>query len=828
MGVVYRAEQEHPRRLVALKLIRSGAVSEQLLRRFELEAEVLGRLDHPGIAQIFEASTLETPSGPQPFFAMELVDGPPLTRFAEERELRTEARLELLIKVCDAVNHAHRRGVIHRDLKPANILVREDGQPKVLDFGVARITDADLQVTTLQTDLGQIIGTLAYMSPEQVRGQHQELDIRSDVYALGVLGYELLTGRLPQTLTGKSISEAARIIEHENPSTLGASGQSFSPDLETIIGKCLQKEKEQRYGSAAELAADLRRFLNHEPISARQPSGLYYLRQFARRNRVAVAGVVAVFIALTAGLITSAILLDRAIEAEQVSQENLGRAQAEIVNAETTVELLQNMLNSATPAADRDREMTVRELLDRFAAELEHDNPEIEAALRFTIGQAYHSLREKESAVEQLRISMEKYQDVFPDDDRHVLKAKTHLAAALRRVGQPEQARDLYREAVAELRRVAGDEDPDTLDALSKLAVLHYSCGDLDLAQQTFEQIVAIQESNLGPQHSDTLSARHNLCGVMLRRGEYTACEPLLRKLVEDRAAATHPKSPETLRTLALLAGCLQAQQKHTQARETFEQILGVQEEVLGPEHGDSLITRHNIAMALQYEGRLDAAIERLQELLALRIARNGEEDPQTLNVRSGLATCHSKKGEFEEAEAEYSRVCEIRRRQLGPTHRDTLLSLIGLGSIYKKQGRLELAASSFSEALAGYDSRLGAEHLETLICRNNLATVRLQQGRLEDANAELSQIMTIARRVLSDDQWDLYYFQGQYGWCLLRQGQHAAAERELGASLAGLERLLGPEHDQTKLVRERLLELHETTGQDDKAKDPGLNDVSR
>lgn len=298
MGVVYLAEQEHPRRKVALKLIQPGRTSASLLRRFEHEAEVLGRLQHPGIAQIYEAGTADTGHGPQPYFAMEFIEGRSLARYAEEQQLGTRARLELLARICDAVHHAHQKGIIHRDLKPGNILVTADGQPKVLDFGVARATDADLQTATLQTDIGQFIGTVPYMSPEQVSGDPAELDTRSDVYALGVIAYELLAGTPPYDLRQKMIHEAVRIIREETPAPLSSLNRVLRGDVETIVGKALEKEKERRYASANDLASDIRRYLADEPIVARPPSTVYQLRKFAKRNRVATVAAAAVFVTL--------------------------------------------------------------------------------------------------------------------------------------------------------------------------------------------------------------------------------------------------------------------------------------------------------------------------------------------------------------------------------------------------------------------------------------------------------------------------------------------------------------------------------------------------
>lgn len=290
MGSVFVATQERPRRSVALKVIRRGLATPSLLRRFEHEAEILGRLHHPGIAQIYEAGMAAAAPGeiPRPFIAMELVNGPPLNTYAETNKLGTRDRLELLAKVCDAVNHAHLRGVIHRDLKPGNLLVDERGQPKVLDFGVARASDSDLRVTTMQTTVGQLIGTLPYMSPEQVLADPSEVDTRSDVYALGVVLYQLLTGRLPLDFGSRSIPEAARLIQEETPTKLSHISKVFRGEVDTIVSKAIEKDKSRRYQSAAALADDLRRFLRGEPIHAKEDSALYVLRKHLNRYRWAV------------------------------------------------------------------------------------------------------------------------------------------------------------------------------------------------------------------------------------------------------------------------------------------------------------------------------------------------------------------------------------------------------------------------------------------------------------------------------------------------------------------------------------------------------------
>jgi tetratricopeptide (TPR) repeat protein len=294
MGTVYEAEQEEPRRIVALKVIKLGLSTADRLRRFRHETQALARLQHPGIAQIYESNTAEIGFGRQPYFAMEFISGLPLQRYAEAHRLDTRENLALMSKVCDAVHHAHQRGLIHRDLKPGNILVDETGQPKILDFGVARVIHADAQEgdepMTMQTGLGQLVGTVAYMSPEQVSGDPLEVDTRSDVYALGVILYELLSGRLPYDVRREQLPEALRRIRDEEPMPLGSIDRKYRGDIETLVRKAMEKDKSRRYASAADLGADIQHYLNDEPITARPPSAGYQLQKFARRHR---AGVIA-------------------------------------------------------------------------------------------------------------------------------------------------------------------------------------------------------------------------------------------------------------------------------------------------------------------------------------------------------------------------------------------------------------------------------------------------------------------------------------------------------------------------------------------------------
>jgi WD40 repeat protein/predicted Ser/Thr protein kinase len=400
MGVVYEAEQDSPRRTVALKVIRTGLASETLVQRFIHEAQILGRLHHPGIAHVYEAGLAEEG---QPFFAMEFIRGLPLDEYARQTRLDLGARVDLLARVCDAVQHAHEQGVIHRDLKPANVLVDETGQPKVLDFGVARATDADLLTGAGLTRTGQLLGTPNYMSPEQVAANPAAIDRRSDVYALGVILFELAAHRLPYLLENKPLAEVARLILEEDPPRLGSIHPELRGDVETIVAKALQKDPGRRYASAADLAADLRRWLAHEPILARPTSALYHLRKFARRHRGLVGGVLATLAALALGLVGTTLFAVG--EARQ-----RGRAE-----------------QNALQALDKEREALFQTYRARIAA----------AVAALSAHDVADAARQLDSAPEELRDWEWRYLHARLDDSSAVLAVTDQAAITSFRTGGP-------------------------------------------------------------------------------------------------------------------------------------------------------------------------------------------------------------------------------------------------------------------------------------------------------------------------------------------------------------------------------------------------------
>lgn len=465
MGIVYEAQQEHPQRTVALKVLHAGVGTEGMIRRFRREVDLLGRLQHPAIAQVYEAGvgTVEADDGSRgtkPFFAMELVDGQPLDRYAHSANLDDRARLSLFAAVCDGVQHAHDRGVLHRDLKPANILVTRAGQPKILDFGVSRATDADINTVTLQTDAGQLVGTIPYMSPEQVMGDAEALDGRSDVYALGVILFELLAHRLPHELKSCPIPEAVRIIRDEEPTLLGSIDRRLRGDLETIVAKSLQKDRERRYRSAAELGADIRRFLHDDPIVARPPSAFYQLGKFARRHRGVAAGVCIAVLALISG---SAVAVWQALEAR--SAQHI---------AETRFQDLQG-----------------------FAHSVIIDFPRIQDAQGNT------------RAREFLTKTTLKYLDAMARDTRGLdPKVMEDLGLAYAatgdllgrpngpNLGDPKASRENYEKAAAIFRDLIA-RDPEEIEYKRDLAINYERVGNLDLVDRQYDHALEVFQKSL-------------------------------------------------------------------------------------------------------------------------------------------------------------------------------------------------------------------------------------------------------------------------------------------------------------------------------------------
>ncbi len=434
MGAVYEAEQERPRRRVAMKVLLPGQLAPKIAARFELEAEFLARLKHAGIAQIYESGVANTEIGQQPFLAMELVEGRPLDEFILATRPGLAVRLRLFCQVCDAVGYAHRRGVIHRDLKPANIMVTDDSDPqiKVLDFGVARATESDLRATTFQTSMGQLVGTVPYMSPEQCAGNMELLDTRSDIYALGVILYEMLTDRLPYDVRRASIPHALRTIQEVSPTPPYKYDRQLRGDLTAILFRALEKDATDRYATVESLAEDVRCYLDSRPVSATPPSLFYQLSKLARRHKLsftlsACLLALLAFSAIWATLTSIHLARQRDLATTAQEQESAAR-----LAAESTVSFLEGLFANSSPSEWETGEMTVRDLvadgIERLETELQ-DQPLPRARLQLTLGKVLMQLGDFERAEDMLLQARDAYTD-FPDAEG--LSGRRHLSDLIR------------------------------------------------------------------------------------------------------------------------------------------------------------------------------------------------------------------------------------------------------------------------------------------------------------------------------------------------------------------------------------------------------------
>ena len=781
MGVVYEAEQEHPRRIVALKVMKPGLAGSELLRRFEHESRALGRLQHPGIAQIYEAGTADAGFGPQPYFAMEFIRGESLREYAQALHLNLRSRLELMIKVCDAVHHAHQRGVIHRDLKPGNILVETNvdtsGQPKILDFGVARSMDTDAHATR-QTDLGQLVGTLAYMSPEQVLGDPLELDTRSDVYALGVILYELLAERLPYEISRK-LPEAVQTIREEDPAPLSSISRTYRGDVETIVAKALEKEKARRYSSAADLAADIRRYLEDEPIVARPASTAYQLSKFARRHKSLVAGVAAVFVVLAGGVLMSA--------------WEAARANTEAATAKAIDDFLQNdLLAQASPNRRPDPDLKVRAVLDRAAARIAgrfDRQPLVEASLRQTIGGAYLDLGLSVEAQREIERAILLRRRVLGEQNPDTLASLSSLAQALHAQGKNGQSEALDTRILEIRRRTQGENNPATLSTMNDLIGVYRDETKYAQAAALMAKALEIQQRTLGEEHPETLRTLLNLAAVTRNQGKYPEAEKLFEKILHIQRRTLGEEHPETLATLDLLALQYREEGKFAQSEKLFTQSLELHRRVLGREHPDTLQTMNMVAVLSRVNGKYAQAEALLSQALEIGRRTLGEEHPITIQSMAELPGVYWVEGKYAEAEPLYLKALAIRRRLLGPEQDDTVSTMNNLATLYMSEGKYAEAEPLFTKVVEIRRRVRGEDEPRTLIGKNNLALLYRKEGKYAQAEALFAKVLEARRRVLGADNPDTLKTMNGMSLLYLEHGRYPQAEALLREALSRLEK---------------------------------------
>jgi hypothetical protein len=662
MGAVYEAEQERPHRKVALKVIKAAWAHPDLLRRFTQESAALGRLQHPGIAQIYESGVAETSFGAQPYFAMELIHGAPLTDYANAKHLDLRKRLGLLEQVCAAVEHAHQRGIIHRDLKPANVLVDEHGQPKVLDFGLARVTDSDAQATR-QTDMGQVLGTLAYMSPEQVQGDLLEIDTRTDVYSLGVILYELLAGKRPYEI-GKTLPDAVSTILNSDPRPLASVSRAYRGDVDTIVAKSLEKSKERRYASAASLADDLRRYLDDQPIVARPPSTAYQMKKFVRRHKALVTATAAVFLALSLGVVAAT--------------WQAVRARRESARATAMNNFMAQMLTAADPQVDGSKDVTVAELLTQASEKADKTlkgQPEVEADARMLLGATFYSLGKLDESLNQLK-----------------------RAVALRDAG-------------------AGKNTEAHAQALRELGASLDANDDLDESAEAYQRAGKILAA-LGPSHARDLAMNYDsLARIRIEQSKYEEADRLLTRadmilggLPGDHAIDQADIQGNRAALIKSWKGDLaEADRLATAAAATFREH----------ERRVSLATQLNDLAVIKMEREMyDDAIAVYEESLAIERAERGEEHPATASVLENIGNVYYTKGDLPKTLALLQQVLTIREKVFGADSFPAARTRFNMGAVALKNNEYRRALELTESAMAVFRKNVGDKSTEVAIAR--------------------------------------------------------------------------------------------------------------
>jgi serine/threonine protein kinase len=740
-GTVFEAEQEQPvKRRVAIKIIKLGMDTREVLARFDAERQALALMDHPNIARVLDAGT--TPNG-RPYFVMELVDGEPITTFCNSQLLPIDDRLVLFEQVCAAVQHAHSKGIIHRDLKPSNILVRlQDGTPsaKVIDFGIAKATSGRLTDGTMFTEANMMMGTPQYMSPEQAQSS-ADIDTRTDIYALGVILYELLTDSTPidsQSIRGAGVIELLRLIRDVEPPLPSArlsqarltkaqvaNSRKSDPgrligalrgELDWIVMKAIDKDRSRRYETANGLAMDIRRHLNGEPVLAAPPSASYRLGKFVRRNKGMVAAGALVAISLLAGIVGFAWQARLAREQEHIAQQRADELKK-------VSDFQAAMLGQIDPTAiGKSLSDDVRE---KYAAALAKARlPSAERArLTAAFAMQWQRVNATDAATELIERTILKPAVTAIDRQFHKqplvdAALRQALATSYSALGLLDRAMPLQQQALATRRRELGDEHPDTLASVESMGALLNAQGKSDEAEPYFRKNLAIRRRKLGSDHPQTLESLADLGMTLDYEGKLDEAEPLAREALEKRRRVLGPDDKMTLSSIASMASVLLDQGKPKLAEPLFREVL-----------------------------------ERTRRVL-------GEDDPQTMNAMNDLGALFMQEGRPRDAEPYFRGAWESHRRLQGDEHPDTLQSLGNLGGVLLVEGKFSQAEPVLRDAIDKCTRVLGSDNATTLLAIAALGQVLVEEGRFAEAEHLLASPQSDARKVLGESsppQFALY-----------------------------------------------------------------------
>lgn len=721
MGEVWLAEQAAPvKRQVALKVIRAGRTDDAAVQRFNLERQTLAIMDHPAIAKVFDAGS--TTLG-QPYFVMECVPGQPITSYCAVKKMPVRERLELMIKVCEGVQHAHQKAILHRDLKPSNILVVDvDGKamPRIIDFGVAKAVSPRSREEAQFTHIGGMIGTPGYMSPEQ-SDPGMDVDTRTDVYSLGVVLYELLTGTLPfdsKEWQAKPLHELLRHLHEDDPQSPStrvqleekkstASGQIEKPetkqlvrllsgDLDWITLKALEKNRARRYDSCSALAMDLRRHLNQEPTLAVPPSFAYRAGKFVRRNRVGVAG------ACTVALMLITLAVSMTWEAVRIARER-DRANREAVAAKSVSDFMTGLFKVSDPSEARGNSVTARQILDQGVQQIDAGlagQPEVQARLMGTMGDVYRSLGLYKEAEPLLGRAVETLRRMLGPEHPETLHSMCLLAKNLNDEGQYAEAEKQFRKVLEVQTRVLGPKHADTVASLIAISGIVYEEGRYQEAEKQQRELIELLQHLAPANEPRILMEKYYLAVNLAAQGRDAEAEAMYRETLEGERRTLGPDHPQTLQTMQNFARVLSSERKYDESDRVLGRALEIQNRVLGPEHQDTLWVKQVLANNLRDEGHLRDAEKLMRQTLAARQRALGREHPDTLGSMMDLAVTLDELKEYSEAERLYRKVVETQKRVLGPDHPLTASSKYNLACNAALQGKRDEAIAILRDAV--------------------------------------------------------------------------------------------------------------------------------
>jgi serine/threonine protein kinase len=748
MGDVWLADQTHPvKRRVALKVIKPGLDSAQVLRRFDVERQALALMDHPGIAKVLDAGT--TDAG-RPYFVMELVQGVPITRYCDGLHLPVRERLALFVPVCQAIQHAHQKGIIHRDIKPSNVLVcMQDGRavPKVIDFGVAKALHQRLGEESIYTEIGAIIGTLEYMSPEQAEMSPLGVDTRTDVFSLGVLLYELLTGTTPLgrgRLRQSAYSEMVRLIREEmpekpstrlthspeSPAVVAAQrrteparlSKELRGDLDWIVMKALEKDRTRRYEAASDLARDVERYLHNEPVEARPPSTLYRLSKSVNRNKGPVLAGLSLLLLLVAGIIGTTwgmVRTERALR-EALQARAAEAEQRELAEAnEQKAEANEHKALAAAAAQKQAKETAMAREVETQAV-LEFVESKVFAAaqpegLEGGLGREVTLRRAVEAALPFVDQGFQKQPLIEA-------RLRNSLGISFWRLGDAKTAAEQFQKAQTIYANLLGGDHPDTLRSMHLLANSYQDLGRHTEALKLREDTLAQQKVKLGPDHLATLASMNSLAQSYDHLGRYADALKLNEETLVLVKAKLGPEDPQTLESMWNLANSYNRVRRFAEARELLEQTLTVRRTKFGREHADTLKSMHTLANSYEALGRSADALKLREEALTIRKAKFGPDHPLTFQSMNTLAASYAHLGRFADAAKLVEETLALQKAKYGPDHPETLNSMSNLATSYQGLGRFTDALKLLEETLERQKAKLGPEHPHTVDTMYNLA----------------------------------------------------------------------------------------------------------